>query len=1121
MHLRQCCTAILAALVASYAPLHLHTHRTHRAPRLNAAPLDDALPPPRTDELSRRVALRAAALAAALAARPASGDAGDALRVLVAEDDMVAPPLDARRYRLVALPNGMRALLVSDPAAETSAAALDVKVGFLSDPWDRPGLAHFCEHMLFLGNAKYPAEGEWRSFLETRGGSSNAYTAAEDTCFYFDVDAGDFDAALDRFAQFFVSPTFSASGVNRELEAIESEDSKNQQSDGFRLLQLDRSARGAATEDHPARKFGTGNRATLLQRGDRSADVAENAPKGDYNSLRRALVDHYDRFYDADHMALVVLGRDPLDALERSVARRFGDVRRGAGGDRRPAAAWAGKPALRAGLADGGLAPALLAAPVGATRRLSLSWRFPYDGPGAGAMDKCDAGRRENLRYKPGSLVSSVVGDEGAGSLLSWAKQQGYASGITSFASGDGSCDGRFDVSFELTKKGLNFWPDLVAATVGAVASLKASGVPRYRAEELDALNELNWRFSEPARPGQLAKALVTNVQEVGWDASGDDGTRLLSLFRRSGAAAGAESRAATDAAVAAYLAALTLDKLRITVVAREFLADGDFWGPLDRRERWYGTRYKEYAFDAPSIASLAALRAPPRGGVALPKPNKFLPRDLRIRFPPGAATPAVEAVDAAAPESLGDASGWTGRYAGDRYFNRPRAIVFAGARVLSVVEDPTSAMLGKIWRLSALDSLQERLWPARVAGLQYSLEVGGRGVSLSFSGYADGLGALARDVCGFAAKHAGPANAGDALRYVDLLRRDLQTKFKPYETTGLASTLALTKDQPSDAQLLAALDGLASDGGAALVDRVRRFSRERLWAGGGAVEAAGADVLVEGNFDRAEAAALFRTVAAALPLATRPPPAGGRRPAPVGLALPRSCALRLGAESIGPDEAQNACELVVGVGAGRRATALANVYATLLKATFFDTLRTKEQLGYVVQLGLRALPGAARPAALVLLVQGDAAPAKLAKRLAAFVENEATAAVARLDDAGLASVVAGLVAAKLEPDRRLFDQTGRHWEEIRRCRDAAVEGAALAPDWVRRYEAAETLKSLTAAEVRDYWTSTVRPGVAGTFGVEVYGRRAAPEPPREGQLVARSPVDARRFLAPLDLPVS
>ena len=34
------------------------------------------------------------------------------------------------------------------------------------------------------------------------------------------------------------APTFSPSGVERELEAIESEDSKNKLSDGFRLLQL-------------------------------------------------------------------------------------------------------------------------------------------------------------------------------------------------------------------------------------------------------------------------------------------------------------------------------------------------------------------------------------------------------------------------------------------------------------------------------------------------------------------------------------------------------------------------------------------------------------------------------------------------------------------------------------------------------------------------------------------------------------------------------------------------------------------------------------------------------------------------------------------------------------------
>ena len=38
---------------------------------------------------------------------------------------------------------------------------MDVNVGQFSDPVDVPGLAHFCEHMLFLGTEKYPNENEY------------------------------------------------------------------------------------------------------------------------------------------------------------------------------------------------------------------------------------------------------------------------------------------------------------------------------------------------------------------------------------------------------------------------------------------------------------------------------------------------------------------------------------------------------------------------------------------------------------------------------------------------------------------------------------------------------------------------------------------------------------------------------------------------------------------------------------------------------------------------------------------------------------------------------------------------------------------------------------------------
>ena len=45
----------------------------------------------------------------------------------------------------------LQVLLISDPSTDKAAAAMDVHIGHMSDPAKLPGLAHFCEHMLFLG----------------------------------------------------------------------------------------------------------------------------------------------------------------------------------------------------------------------------------------------------------------------------------------------------------------------------------------------------------------------------------------------------------------------------------------------------------------------------------------------------------------------------------------------------------------------------------------------------------------------------------------------------------------------------------------------------------------------------------------------------------------------------------------------------------------------------------------------------------------------------------------------------------------------------------------------------------------------------------------------------------
>eukprot|EP00971_Amphidinium_carterae_P049293 971587-Amphidinium_carterae.1 len=96
-----------------------------------------------------------------------------------------APPRDQRSYRVVKLPNALEVLLGSDPAADTAAAALTLSCGSLQDPHSFPGLAHFHEHMLFLGTERYPEENEYSKYLSEHGGHSNAFTMGEWTTYHF------------------------------------------------------------------------------------------------------------------------------------------------------------------------------------------------------------------------------------------------------------------------------------------------------------------------------------------------------------------------------------------------------------------------------------------------------------------------------------------------------------------------------------------------------------------------------------------------------------------------------------------------------------------------------------------------------------------------------------------------------------------------------------------------------------------------------------------------------------------------------------------------------------------------------------------------------------------------
>jgi secreted Zn-dependent insulinase-like peptidase len=73
-----------------------------------------------------------------------------------------------------------------------------------------------------MGTSKYPKENDYFQYCSEHTGHSNAYTDSEHTNFYFEVGADYLEGALDRFAQFFISPLFNESCTERELKAVDS-----------------------------------------------------------------------------------------------------------------------------------------------------------------------------------------------------------------------------------------------------------------------------------------------------------------------------------------------------------------------------------------------------------------------------------------------------------------------------------------------------------------------------------------------------------------------------------------------------------------------------------------------------------------------------------------------------------------------------------------------------------------------------------------------------------------------------------------------------------------------------------------------------------------------------------
>jgi secreted Zn-dependent insulinase-like peptidase len=138
----------------------------------------------------------------------------------------------------------------------------------------------------------------------------NAFTESQRTTYYFDVTNTAFNKSLHIFSRMFAEPIFDINYMNKEIDAVNSEAEKNINSDAWRKRQLFKSL---AIDNHPYRKFSTGNTETL--RGISS------------EKLNKKLKDFYEKYYKSFNMKLAIISNSTLDDIQRQTFEIFSDIR--------------------------------------------------------------------------------------------------------------------------------------------------------------------------------------------------------------------------------------------------------------------------------------------------------------------------------------------------------------------------------------------------------------------------------------------------------------------------------------------------------------------------------------------------------------------------------------------------------------------------------------------------------------------------------------------------------------------------------------------------------------------------------------------------------------------------
>lgn len=194
-------------------------------------------------------------------------------------------------------------LLLAERVESVPSLALGawIRVGSRHERAGEQGLAHFIEHMVFKGTRRHSAF-QLAKRMEAIGGSVDAFTTKETTCFYARVFEGHHEPAFDILSELLTEANFDAKLVDRERQVVEEEIQSYEDNPEEKIQDL---ASELVYGTHPLGHPILGTSESLAEIGARR--------------LRRFHRRHYTR----PNLIVTAAGKFDLDKLRREIEARF------------------------------------------------------------------------------------------------------------------------------------------------------------------------------------------------------------------------------------------------------------------------------------------------------------------------------------------------------------------------------------------------------------------------------------------------------------------------------------------------------------------------------------------------------------------------------------------------------------------------------------------------------------------------------------------------------------------------------------------------------------------------------------------------------------------------------